>query len=160
MTMSNKYLEAADEARRLLQGFSAVQKVADAFEEVGMLEQARTEAQAALDALQPQIADAKAQITTAEETMRAAELQAATLVAEAEDKAAKVATDAQAVLAEAQSKAQGIESGAAEVADRVVSLAHANADEAIAKRDALAAETATLQAKLDMLKVQATALLG
>ena len=42
--MSNELLQAADEARRLLSGFTAVQTVADALAKVGGLQQAQAEA--------------------------------------------------------------------------------------------------------------------
>jgi chromosome segregation ATPase len=158
--MSNEFIQAADSARRLLQGFAAVQVVADAFEKVGTLQQAGDEAQARLDAFSPLIADAQA---------RVAELGAQIAVLEAEtqverDKALQVFADAQTAATNlvemAQVHASELTANAQAWADETTASARDIVATARDNRDALAAEVDTLQGKLDELKAQAAKLLG
>ena len=158
--MSNKFTQAADDARRLLQGFAAVQTVADAFEKVGMLQQAEEEARNALTTLQDLIAKAKKQ---------QASLQTEIGVLEGEtqverDKAVLVTSAAQAsaadLVAQAQASANEVTSAALAKAAETTTEAQEAVKAAEFNRDALADEVKALQAKLDKLKAQAAKLLG
>jgi hypothetical protein len=121
------YLQAADDARRFLRGFAAIKELADAFESVGTLEQARTEADAALARLAPQIAVATTQVADAEKVMREADLyvlnkaadaQAAAeaVLAAAYAEAVTVRADAEALVEKAKAQAGGILSEAERLA--------------------------------------------
>lgn len=143
--MSNEFLQAADDAKRLLSGFAAVATLAAAFEKAGSLQQAQGEAEAALAAMLPKVAEAMAQVTQAEENMRAAEREAMVIVANAKAQAADIAIDAQnkadLVLANAESSAA---SQRAMVQAALDSAEHDIA-EAAAKRDAIYAECEALE---------------
>ena len=158
--MSNEFIQAADDARRLLRGFKAFEEVAQALELTGNVVQARAEAAAALEALQPQVETAKADLAELKaqakaakaksaEALEAAKLQADLVTASAQAKADDLIATAVQALAKAQAEA-------ADVALASVAV-HAKAELA---RDAVAAETTALQAKLDKLKAQAAKLLG
>lgn len=158
--MSNEFIQAADDARRLLQGFAAVKVVADAFEKVGVLQQAEDEARNALTVHQAAIADAEA---------KEKDLQSQIGVLEAEtqverDKAKRVLADAQAladfVLLEAQTHAEQLVAATQVQIDSQIDTAQTALAGFKAQRDALADEVSALQTKLDTLKAQATALLG
>ena len=85
--MSNEFLQAADDARRMLRGFAAVEQVAKAFEQVGTLQQAGVEAQAALVKLQADLDATRAKVVGAQ--------------AEAADVVARAKVDAQLLVDEA-----------------------------------------------------------
>jgi len=158
--MSNELISAADEARRLLRGFKAFEEVAQALELAGTAVQAHAEANAAIDALKPQIEAAKAELVKiksatkaehdkAQKTIEAATRQSDLVVKEAQSKAEDCLAAARLTLANAKVEADELTAAAADVLER--------ANEA---RDAVAAETEQLQAKLDTLKAQAAVLLG
>ena len=143
--MSNEFLQAADDAKRLLSGFAAVATLAAAFEKVGSLQQAQGEAEAALAAMLPKVAEAMAQVTQAEENMRAAEREAMVIVANAKAQAADIAIDAQnkadLVLANAESNAAGVRA----TVQAALDSAEHDIAEAAAKRDAIYAECEALE---------------
>jgi colicin import membrane protein len=158
--MSNEFIQAADEARRLLRGFKSFDEVAQALELTGNVVQARAEAEAALEALKPQIETAKTELAEIKAQAKAAKAKSADAVEASERQADRVLASAQgkaddlmAAAAQAMAKAK------ADAADLAMAGAAALA-KAIEARDAVAAETTALQAKLDTLKAQATALLG
>lgn len=64
----NNLIQAAADARRLLKGFAGIAAVADAFEDVGKLQQAKGEAEAALDVLRNQFAEVQAEILLAKDS--------------------------------------------------------------------------------------------
>jgi chromosome segregation ATPase len=103
--MSNTYIKAADDALRFLKGFAAIKEVADAFAEVGSLQQARTEAEAALPGLRAQADAARAELK------------------QAQDDAQQVKDKAKKTTAEAKQVADGIVSAASSKADSVKAAA-------------------------------------
>lgn len=158
--MSNEYLQAAQDANRLLSGFAAVATVAAAFEKVGSLQQAQSEAEAALAALAPQVADAITQITRAEENMRAAEREALMIVANANFKAEAITTDAQLkadlVLSDAESNA----AGAKAAAQAAVESSEQEITQAEAKRDAIYADCEALEIRANEARAYLAKLAG
>lgn len=158
--MSNEYLKAADDAKRLLAGFKAVADVAEAFEKVGSLVQAEKEAQKSLAELRPELDKVKQQIADGK-------AKAAELVAAAEKRAEQVVADGQAqadaLIASAKASAEKTQAEAGEYlarAKETVEVTNAEVAEAQAKRDGLATECQLLEGKLEKLKAQAAKLLG
>jgi predicted nucleic acid-binding Zn-ribbon protein len=141
--MSNEFLQAADDANRLLAGFSAVKTLADAFAKVGQIQQVQAEAEARLAELNPKVDQARAQIAEAEATLRAAELQARTLVADAQ-------AEASVILVNAQAEAQTVQAGA----DSYVLQKHVEADTAFVAAQAALQAVAEQHAAIS-LEVQA-----
>ena len=144
----NKNLKAADDVRRLLRGFAGLAEAADAFEQVGQLEQARDEAQAALTALRGDIEKAKGEVADAKAEAKKLKDQAKGKLDEAEARAAER-------LAAAKLEAERIEREARDAAGVALALAQENvtqakalADVEIAKRDAAVQELADLEAKI------------
>jgi len=158
--MSNEFIQAADDARRLLSGFRAIETVAAAFEKAGSVEQARAEAEAALAALLPQIEAGKAALAEARVQAKAVAAKAADVEAAASVRAAEI-TDA--ALIEANELKAAAASVLADAKTQVAELVAAS-DRSLAvateARNAVEAETMALQAKLDALKAQAAALLA
>jgi chromosome segregation ATPase len=115
------YLKAAADARRLLAGFKAIDTVAAAFEHVGDLERAGTEAKARLE-----------QLTT--ENQAARDLLKATKV-----EAAGVKAKAAAALDEAQKKAEDIVAKAQAAAHLIASQGDRDAADAVARAEAVLA---------------------
>ena len=158
--MSNQFVQAADDARRLLRGFKAFEEVAQALELTGNVVQAKAEAEATLAALQPQIEAAKAELADVKAQAKAAKAKSADTVDAAERQADLVTASAQAKADDLMAAAaQAMAQAKADAADLAVAGAAALA-KATEARDAVAAETQALQAKLDELKAQATKLLG
>lgn len=158
--MNTNYLQAADDALRLLKGFAAIKEVADAFAEVGQLQQAATEAQAVLDTIKPQLAQAIADRDEALAAIAPAKEQAKAILADAKDNAA-------ALIADAQAKAQDVKAQADVYCAEVVAAASAKvteADEALAaKRAELAAmaqEASDIEARIERAKSKMQELLG
>lgn len=158
--MSNEYIQAADDANRLLAGFAAVQTVAAAFAKVGSLQQAEEEARAALEVLQ-------AQALIAGEQRDAAKLEAESLT----DRMATLQSDAQAqafaVVTEAQDKADKLVVDAEESAQSTRAAANlyfTRADTEVKGLQELAtslrSQVSDLEAKLASVKAQAAALFG
>lgn len=96
----NELLKAADDAKRLLSGFKAIATVADAFEKVGQLQQAKTEAESSLATLQAAITQAKTEVahakTKASDLVAKGEAKADELLRAAEDAAKQMLDDAEA----------------------------------------------------------------
>lgn len=156
----NKNLKAADDVRRLLRGFAGLAEAAEAFEQVGQLEQARDEAQAALTKLRAENEQMALAISDAKAAAKKLNDQAGVKLSEADAQAIVIVTAA-------KSEAERIVTEARETASVALSLAQENvaqakvlADEAIAKRDAAVAELAETEAKLDKARKQITKLLG
>lgn len=158
--MSNEFMKAADDARRLLRGFKAVEEVANAFELAGTVMQAQAEALAALDALKPQIEAAKAELANVKSAAKAEHIkslkalgdsksQADLVLKAAQDKADDLLSAAKLTLAHAKTEADELTAAAAEALE----LSRKT-------RDAVAEETIALQAKLDDLKATAARLLA
>lgn len=86
--MSNDFLKAADDARRLLRGFKAFEEVAAALEAAGIAEQSKTEALKDVESLRVQIASEKAELAAAKKDAAEARAKAKELIEQAELKAA------------------------------------------------------------------------
>jgi chromosome segregation ATPase len=142
------FLKAADDAKLLLRGFVSVQTLADAFEQVGSLQQAQAEAEAALVALKPKVADAKGKVAQAEETLRSAELEAKQKLADADVQAFAILSAAQAKVDEIKASADAYYENSKAGTDELVASANASVDESIAKRDAVLAEVDALELRV------------
>ena len=112
------FLKAAADARRLLAGFKAIDQVAAAFENVGSLQQAMTEAQVALSELRAEVETTKA---------HRAQLHAD------RDHAQKAA---QSVLMQAEEAARAQREAASQEAAAIVDAAHLQADDIVAQAEA------------------------
>lgn len=125
--MSNEFIQAADDANRLLNGFAAVRTVADAFAKVGLLQQAQAEAEAALAEAAAAIADARAELCAAKTEGEQVLAETQAVVAQAALRAAGTVNDAAARVTWLKSKGELIASDAeayaahvrAEVAEEV-----------------------------------------
>ena len=158
--MASDLIKAADDARRLLRGFTALAQVAEALEQVGQLEQRGVEAQARLDALLPQIEVAKTDVLVAKGKAKQitadAEEKATKLVAAAEVSATKTVVKAE---DEAQAKQMLAERSLAQAADREAA-ALASAARALETRDALLKECEALEVRLAKAQASVAKLLG
>ena len=143
--MSNEFLQAAEDAKVLLRGFAGAAKLAAAFEKAGSAIQAQGEAETALAALIPKVAEATQQVMLAEENMRAAEREAMVIVANAKAQAQSIVNDAQIqsdlVLANAESNAAGVRA----TVQAALDSAEHDIAEAAAKRDAIYAACEALE---------------
>lgn len=158
--MNTNYLQAADDALRLLKGFAAIKEVADAFAEVGQLQQAATEAQAVLDTIKPQLAQAIADRDEALAAITPAQEQAKAIIADAQDVAERLVEAAQGKREDERAKADLY---CAEVV-AAASAKVTEADEALAaKRAELAAmaqEASDIEARIERAKSKMQELLG
>lgn len=158
--MSNTYLDVADDALRLLRGFQAIEQVAAAFASVGTLEQTRAEVAATLDALRPQVAQARDELAQASGAL--ADVQAAA-TAERASTAERLAL-AEAKILEDEAASQARAQALKDEADAWVLEQRQRLDQRIAaaaaERQVIVDDIVTLQAKLDTLQAQAKQLLG
>jgi esterase/lipase len=150
--MSNEYLQAAQDAKRLLSGFAAVATVAAAFEKVGSLQQAQDEAENALAILQGQIAAAKDELAAAGVSLAGVNDAALTATAEAK-------STAEHIVFVAQQAADGIVMQAKQFADEAATASEARlaaiqyeVQEAETIRSAITREADLAQAKLDAIQ--------
>lgn len=156
----NKYLTAAENARRLLTNLELVKQVAEAFELVGSLEQATVEAQAAHAAALVPLQKAVADRQEAEGHAAAARADAdqVDVAATAASRAAQ--SEAASILTNARLEAHDTVAAARQTAKADIE----DAAERVKKSNAACAEVAAqvdaLQAKLEKLKAQAVKLLG
>lgn len=82
--------QAADEVRKMLRGFRAVEQVAAALDRAGSIENSVRESEAALASVRAQVSAAQAELETKNSEIAAAQNKAKALVAEAEQKAKRV----------------------------------------------------------------------
>ena len=157
---ATEFLQAADEARRLLRGFKALETVAAALDMAGLAEQAKGEAEAALVALKPQIDAAKAELGHALTDVALAKSKAAELVDAAHERAAAITAAALEKANESNAAAEAKLADAATRCESMLAAAASSVAESAAERNALVLEIDTLQGKLDKLKAQASKLLG
>lgn len=158
--MTNRYLTAAENARRLLANFELVKQVAEAFELVGTLEQATGEARAAHEAALAPLQQALADRQEAEGQAANARADAdAVLFASAAAKEAAL-VEATRIVAEANAQAHDIVTQARRVSAADIEDAAERVKAAGITQAAVLVEVEALQAKLDTLKEQATKLLG
>lgn len=105
--MSNDFLKAADDARRLLRGFKAFEEVAAALEAAGIAEQSKTEALKDVESLRVQIASEKAELAAAKKDAAEARAKAKELIEQAELKAAALLEHTQQKAIAAAEKVRG-----------------------------------------------------
>lgn len=147
--MSNDVLKAADDARRFLRGFAAINEVATAFEQAGSVLQAKDEAEKALAELRREVAEQQEVLAAAERDLAAAKQQARDVVAAAKEKAEQTVADATETIAGMKA---GVDTYKAEVTVACNAAAKASAkkvDEALAQRLELAAEVKELEARAE-----------
>ena len=148
--------QAADEVRKILRGFKAVEQVSNALEQVGSIQNAGKEAEALLAAVKAEVAKAQEELTLAKADILNAKEEAKKIAADAKAKVEarmdKVAADAAKMVADANA-------GQTEAANRI---AAAN-EELIgikAECDNAAKELSELESKLAKVKAQAAKMLG
>jgi membrane fusion protein (multidrug efflux system) len=147
--MSNEFLKAADDARRLLAGFSAVATVADAFEKVGGLQQAKAEAEKAIPKLKAEAAAASAELAQARADLKQAKEDAKDIVAKANDAASGILADAQRKAVEAAEASDAASASAKATLDAMFAGADARIADLQAAHDKLAGEVKDLEARAD-----------
>lgn len=145
--MSNEFIQAADDARRLLRGFAAIETVAAAFENVGQLEQRKGEVEALLKELAKEVQGATDTLRDTIEKVETANAEAKRMTADA-----KVVADGIKSNAEAQAKALAEDAMAAvreaQIAkDNVTALAEIHLGEIEVQRNVLLAEVEALEAR-------------
>jgi chromosome segregation ATPase len=158
--MSTSFLQAADDARRLLRGFRAFEEVAQALDAAGLIEQRTAEAQRTFDELQPKIEAARAELADAYARIDRAQAEGRTLISEA---TAAAAETTRAARVEAQRLADATEEAAKEreaQAAKKVKEADVKVASAAQVRDAIAAEVEALESRLAAAKASAAKLLG
>lgn len=145
--MSMSYNQAADEVRKILKGFRAVEQVSEALEKVGSLENATKEAEKRLDSLNAQGTAATCALKATEEEVQAAKDEAKKIKAKAKEQADAILGKAQdqattlvadAILA-VDAKTKSVASAQAELTVITAAIAGASAElEAIEKKIAAA----------------------
>lgn len=93
--MSNDFLKAADDAKRLLRGFKAFEEVAAALEMAGIAEQSKTDAIKYVESLRVQIASEQVELSAVQKDVAEAKAKAQELIQHAESKAAALLDQAQ-----------------------------------------------------------------
>lgn len=156
----NKNLKAADDVRRLLRGFAGLAEAAEAFEQVGQLEQARDEAQAALTTLRAEIDEAHTNLARVQDATSAARQVGEDFMAQGQANAERIVTAAKSEAERIAREANAAADEMHELAKKARDAALAERDEALAKRDAAVAELAETEGKLDKARKQITKLLG
>lgn len=158
--MSTGFLQAADDARRLLRGFKAFEEVAQALDAAGLIEQRTAEAQRTLADLLPKIENARQALADAEARAGTAEAKAKTLINEATTEAASITRTARVA---AQRLADEAQAAAAEVSAQAAAkmkAADAEVTAATKQRDTILAEVKGLESRLAAAKASAAKLLG
>lgn len=156
----NEFLQAADDARRLLAGFKAVAVVADAFEHAGRVIQARDEAVTTLAETAKQVGQAKDEL----ESLRTQGLAA---IDAANAEATRITEQSAAMLRDAEAKAESIVREAREAGEVALAVAaegvhqlQADAEAACKQRDAALTALAEAEGKLAAAREQIVKLLG
>lgn len=158
--MSNDFLKAADDARRLLRGFKAFEEVAAALEAAGIAEQSKTEALKDVESLRVQIASEKAELAAAKKDAAEARAKAKELIEQAELKAAALLEHTQQKAIAAAEKVRGeadayLAAKTAEV-DAVVNQQR----KAEARVDSLSVEVKDLEARVEKARAYLAKLAG
>jgi hypothetical protein len=149
-------INAANEVRKMLKGFKAVEEVSAALEKVGSIENAGKEAEAKLESLKALIASASSDLDSG-----------IAMVNEAKDQAKKIASDAK---AKAEARISKANEDAAEIVAAATAAANAINEEAsraastvselVSEKKALAFDLAEIEAKVSKAKAYLTKLAG
>ena len=158
--MSNTYLKAADDALRFLKGFAAIKEVADAFAEVGSLQQARTEAEAALPGLRAQADTARAELKQAQDDAQQAKDKAKKATAEAKQVADGIVSAAGAKAESIKAAADSYYETTVQSTKQVEAEAALRAQADVATRAAIEAEVKDLEARAEKARVYLAKLAG
>lgn len=158
--MSNDLIKTADDARRLLRGFKAIDELVDAFEDVGKLEQRKDEAEKALASLQPELVAARQSLSTAQAEVKSEQSKAKAVIADAKEQADEIVKAAGVKALEIEAKAQGVLADAKNQAAAVALAAQGEAAQAQTLRDELLAECTALEARIGKAQAQIAKLLG
>jgi chromosome segregation ATPase len=148
--------QAADEVRKILRGFKAVEQVSAALESVGSIQNAGKEAEATLNGLKAEIQKAQEELTLAKAEILSAKEEAKKVAAAAKEKAdariEKATKDAAELVAKASEEAASVsEKANAEKLDL---------DKVLTARDAAQRELDDLETKIAKVKAQAAKLAG
>lgn len=145
--MSNEFIQAADDARRLLRGFAAIETVAAAFENVGQLEQRKGEVEALLKELAKEVQGATDTLRDTIEKVEIANAEAKRMTADAKVVADGIKSSAEARLRAAEEHAASIVREAQIAKDNVTTLAEIHLGEIEVQRNVLLAEVEALEAR-------------
>ena len=129
-------IQAADEVRKMLRGFKAVEMVSAALENVGSLQNAGKEAEKLLAAIRSDVARAEAALVAANSDVTLVKEEAKKLLADAKRKAEDRLAKADAEIAVRVSDSDAVVAAAAARAQSLEALAHdAKADVASAQKE-------------------------
>ncbi len=158
--MSNNFLKAADDAKRLLRGFKAFEEVAAALEMAGIAEQSKAEALKDVESLRAQIASEQAELAAAKKDVAEARAKTKELIEQAELKAAALLDQAK---QNAISEAEKIRGDA----DAYLAAKTAEADRVLNQRreveaciDSLSVEAKELEARVEKARAYLATLAG
>ena len=158
--MSTSFLQAADDARRLLRGFKAFEEVAQALDAAGLIEQRTAEAQRTLADLLPKIESSRQALADAEAQASNATSKASALVSEATTKAAEITRAARVSAQRLADEAESVAKEREAQATRFVKAADMEVASAATQRDTVLAEVKALESRLAAAKASAAKLLG
>lgn len=152
------YTQTAEDARRLLRGFAAVESLAKAFDEAGQLEQTITTNKVAAGAAQAELASLRERVAQENAVLAAVREQVA-----AKEVAAKAEADRIVAAAHAEAKAAIIAAEASvlevqELERTATSNAEAAAAAALDQRDKLLAEVTELEQRAEKARAYLTKL--
>lgn len=145
--MSNELIQAADDARRLLRGFAAIETVAAAFENVGQLEQRKEEVETLLKKLGDEVKDATDTFRATIEKAEIANAEAKRMTADAKTVADGIKSSAEAQAESLVSDAMAAVREAQEAKDNATTLAEIHLGEIEVQRNVLLAEVEALEAR-------------
>lgn len=157
--MTTNFIQAAEDARRLLRGFQAFAEVAAALDAANTAVQAKSEAEAALASLQEPLATARAELAAANDATSEAKFIVQRMLDAATERANEIK---QAALAEANEmnakmKERETESAAAlastaEAATKMVADAEAERDQVLADLAKAQSDLTTIRAAIAAIK--------
>lgn len=145
----NEYLQAADDANRLLRGFAGVQKIADAFGKVGQLQQAGDEAEARLKSLAANVETSRGMLSVAEQSLKEARASARDVLQSADKHAANAQREAVEAVAQTRQECDRLVKAARVDANAVLTEARAEVAKINERQRALSNEVAELVKKRD-----------
>lgn len=145
--MSNELIQAADDARRLLRGFAAIETVAAAFENVGQLEQRKDEVEKLLKKLGEDVKEATDTFRTTVEKAELANAEAKRMTADAKTVADGIVSSAEAKAKALVEDAMAAVREADQAKSNTIASAEAHLGEIEVQRNVLLAEVEALEAR-------------
>lgn len=150
------FTQAAEEVRKIVRGFKAVEQVSSVLEQIGSVEQAGREAESRLSDLRAKVAAEKAALEEASELVVAAKGNAKRITDDAKNKAATIMAKADAMFAEKVAESDAVEVAAINRANEM----DVKLSEKMAKIKEADSELAVLNGKIAAAKAQIVSLLN